>query len=616
MSDVKILVSCHKEVDLPESDIIQPIQVGAGIASTRFEGMLYDDVGNNITEKNSMYCELTAQYWAWKNLDVDYYGFFHYRRYMNFSKKSFREDAYGNIIDDYIDNEAVKKYSFNDKSIREQIDGYDIIITPRKDLRKMPGHFSSVRLQYENAKWLFEDDLQCVLNIIDEKYPEYSKYAKRYIEGHVTSFCNMYILRKEIFNAYCQWLFDILFEFERRTDMSKYSVESLRTPGHLSERLFGIFYLHLIDNNKNIKVKELQSVLFEYPERQNMLQPAFANKSIPIALAANDNFVPVLAVCLTSIIENSSIENNYDLVILESDIQSANKTILKSMIEGGNNFSLRFLNAKGLLSGYRLKANAHITVETFFRFLIQEILPGYDKVLYIDCDLVAETDVAELFATNLDGYYIGASLDPDFIGQINGANLQTKKYCTDVLKLNNPYAYFQAGVLLMNVREMRKAYSLDEWLTFASKDYKYSDQDVLNIYCQHKVKFIDMSWNMLFDCDHYRINYVIQYAPAYIHKMYLQARKNPKIIHFAGFLKPWHRPDQDFAERFWFYARKTPYYEQLIFKMNESLTWNVANGIFRSTNAKELLRNMADKFFPKGTERRDWLKRVVPLCWR
>lgn len=86
MSKLKIFIANHKENNyIPECDFIQPVQVGAAFSKKQFDGMDKDNTGINISEKNPMYCELTAQYWAWKNIDVEYYGFFHYRRYLSFN---------------------------------------------------------------------------------------------------------------------------------------------------------------------------------------------------------------------------------------------------------------------------------------------------------------------------------------------------------------------------------------------------------------------------------------------------------------------------------------------------------------------------------------------------
>jgi len=82
MPNINIFVACHHPIFVPNHPLLIPIQVGAALTSERFPGFLYDDTGDNISSKNRSYCELTAQYWAWKNINVDYYGFFHYRRYL------------------------------------------------------------------------------------------------------------------------------------------------------------------------------------------------------------------------------------------------------------------------------------------------------------------------------------------------------------------------------------------------------------------------------------------------------------------------------------------------------------------------------------------------------
>lgn len=624
MSNIKILIACHKAAEHPTSEILLPIQVGAGVAKTRFAGMLQDDAGENISAKNPMYCELTAQYWAWKNMDADYYGFCHYRRHFSFAEERFPEDEWGNIIVRSLDKNAVAKYALSDAAIARAVEGYDVITTTRKDLRRMGSPSRSVTAQYHKAARLHAKDLDCVRAIIDEKYPAMSGAAKRHCDGHITSFCNMYILKKQIFFDYCEWMFDVLAAFEKRTDMSFYSTEALRTPGHLSERLFGIYYLWLCERGDALKTKELQCVLFESTDPQETLAPAFGGSEIPIVFAANNRFAPMAATAIRSVAEHASSENRYDIVVLESNITLENKALMRGMLAGRENMSLRFFNAERLLGGYKLKAQEHISVETYFRFLIQDILPDCDKVLYLDGDLVVTTDVAALYEIQLGENLLAAARDPDFLGQINGANPLTMDYCRAVLQMKDPYSYFQAGVLLLNTKAMRAAYSLEEWLTFATKQYKYSDQDVLNIHCEGRVKYLDMSWNLLTDCAHGRIDQVITYAPNDVFAAYKAARLSPKIIHFAGYMKPWHHPDEDFAASFWKYARLTPFYEALLFHMDEGNAWHIADDIYKRRGIRGLLRGLfslprraVDAVFPKGSAGREALKKVyhifVPL---
>ena len=94
--DIKIYVVCHKPSYVPENPYLYPIQVGTALNGTKLPGMRHDDEGDNISQKNKTYCELTAQYWAWKNEDADYYGFFHYRRYLAFDPSLNKDDGWGN----------------------------------------------------------------------------------------------------------------------------------------------------------------------------------------------------------------------------------------------------------------------------------------------------------------------------------------------------------------------------------------------------------------------------------------------------------------------------------------------------------------------------------------
>lgn len=604
MKKIKILISCHKRAQVIHNAIMEPIQLGCSLNEKKFDNMLHDDDGDNISQLNPMYCELTAQYWAWKNLDLDYYGFCHYRRYFNFSKNHYKENAFGVVEENSINDYSIKKYGLDEITIRDVVENNDVIITEVKNLRKFGGGYRNVLSQYKDAYYLKDKDIYTIHDIIKDLYPEFEKYSLEYLNGHYTGFCNMYILKKDIFFHYCKWLFSILEEFCKRTDMSKYSSNTLRTPGHLSERLFGIFYLYLIDKYKNIKVKELQCVLFNCTEETDIAKPFFKEKNIPIVFAANNDFVPIFATCIQSILNYSNIKFNYDFILLHTNINDSNKNELLNMVKDYCNVSLRFINVTSIVSNYKLKANAHISVETYYRFLIQELLSNYKKILYLDCDIIVNCDISELYNINIDGYMLAAARDPDFLGQINGANYNTQKYCQEKFLMKDPYNYFQAGVLLLNNVEMKKAHSLHEWLTFASHKYLYNDQDVLNLYCEGRVKYIDMSWNLITDCYHTRIKDVISCAPANIQNEYFKARKNPKIIHYAGFMKPWHNPSEDFAHYFWYYSRKTPFYEELLYKMNKEL-------LNKHKDLKPILRNIIDLLLPKGTRWREIVKKLA-----
>lgn len=290
--------------------------------------------------------------------------------------------------------------------------------------------------------------------------------------------------------------------------------------------------------------------------------------TIPIAFAANHRFVPYFAACFQSLIDHCSNDYYYDVILLHTDVIQEDQVLLLNMAASRPNVSLRFCDVEPLIRSYKLRANGHISVETYFRFLIQEILPEYDKVLYLDCDLIINADVAELYYTDVEGYLLAAARDPEFLGHLNGADTKIQHYIVSELRMRKPENYFQAGVILFNEKEMRKEHTLEQWLTLASKPFLYNDQDVLNIYCEGRVRFLDMSWNLLTDCDHTRISHVISHAPEEIQKAYFAARNDPKIIHYAGYRKPWQKPTEDMADYFWSAMRCTPFYETALYNMS------------------------------------------------
>lgn len=156
--DIRIFVTTHKNVDLFDSAILQPVQVGP--KNERFSWTFHDDEGENISERNPRYCELTTQYWAWKNINADYYGFCHYRRYFDFSETTHEENPYGEIMDDYINPANAKKYGLNDANISKVVKQYDVITTPFGNLEEIIDKHGTPRALWEAAPLLHDDDLK------------------------------------------------------------------------------------------------------------------------------------------------------------------------------------------------------------------------------------------------------------------------------------------------------------------------------------------------------------------------------------------------------------------------------------------------------------------------
>lgn len=615
---IRIFITTHKEVDIPESKILQPVQVGS--KNQRFHWALQDDDGENIADKNPMYCELTTQYWAWKNVDAEYYGFCHYRRYFDFSETPHKENLYGEVMDDYIDSSAIKKYALDDESMTRVISNYDVITTKFGDLRKIIDKHGTPKAVWEAAPKLIDEDLHRMYDIVCELQPEYKQDAITFLNGHTSCFCNMFIMRKDIFNDYCEWLFPLLEEFERQTDMSRYSKEALRTPGHLGERLLNIYLIHQKRVHPEWKVKELQCVHFTSPEPQEKLEELTSvedpSSIIPVVFAADDNYVPQLATTLYSAMANADSSRFYDVVVLQRNITWDKQQRLKNFFtQKFDNMELRFINVDRLVSGVKLSTNnEHISVETYYRFLIQAVLPFYDKVLYLDSDIVINGDIAELFDTQIGNNLLAAVHDIDFLGNLNMKDGKRLKYNQEILGMKNPYEYFQAGVLVLNTKAMREQHTIAQWLDFASNpDYIYNDQDVLNVYCEGRVQFLDWNWNVMHDCAN-RVANVFSFAPNNAFDAYQKSRQNPLIIHYAGFEKPWKNPDCDFASYYWRYARQTPFYERLLKKIEHENFRRLNKRQTLHENAigeQNPLRKVIDPIAPLGSPQREAAKAIM-----
>ena len=253
--NINLLISCHKNFETVKNDYVLPIQVGAKLKDYRFNGMLYDDTLDNISDKNLRYCELTAQYWAWKNLDCMYVGFFHYRRYLNLSNKKFFVMPFSNAKLENLDENSESRLGLTEKEIDEFLKDKDLVL-PKRNLC-FHNHF-----QYKISKGHNIRDLDFCLEVIKKDYPEIYPYAKKYMRSPYAYLCNTFIMRKDVFNEYCEFLFDVLDKHEQKYDCKDYSPYAYRVSGFLAERLFGIYATYLIKKRK-IRYKRVNRVHVE-----------------------------------------------------------------------------------------------------------------------------------------------------------------------------------------------------------------------------------------------------------------------------------------------------------------------------------------------------------------
>lgn len=264
MADIKLFVCCHQPTEVPKHPLLVPIQVGAALTDHHFPGFLYDDTGDNISIKNRSYCELTALYWAWKNVDADYYGFFHYRRYLYpdiVAKRPYRIERKAEIS-------LLNRLGYD--SFGDVIQQYDLILPMGENM------YIPVREHYAKASFQYRKDLTLTEEIMEELSPEYKPAMEEYLSGTVCYFGNIFIMQRAVFREYCGWLFPVLKEFDKRTDTGGYTPQEMRVDGYLAERLLGVYYTR---HYSNLRVLKIPRVHF-YPSAE-YIQRKVLNALLP-----------------------------------------------------------------------------------------------------------------------------------------------------------------------------------------------------------------------------------------------------------------------------------------------------------------------------------------------
>lgn len=294
---IKIFVSYHKKSPIIKSDVFVPIEVGRALKNPENnlkDIMIGDNEGENISEKNPRYCELTAQYYVWKNYEKlgnpDYVGFCHYRRLFNFNSD---RRFYGPVLG----GDVFEQLMMSGENVEKAVEGCDILVPEQM---KLEGY--TILSHYGNSHHI--KDYQTALEILLNKYPEFKDSVKEYNGGHDAYFTNCYIMSRKEFFAYMEWLFSILFEADAKIPEYKNFYDN-RVVGFVAERLFGI-YITQLKKSKEHKIKELQQVLY-LPTKKAV---------IPVVFAANNYYSMPLYVAITSILKNANPNDFYAIYVL------------------------------------------------------------------------------------------------------------------------------------------------------------------------------------------------------------------------------------------------------------------------------------------------------------
>ncbi len=265
------------------------------------------------------------------------------------------------------------------------------------------------------------------------------------------------------------------------------------------------------------------------------------NKEVlPIFFAVDNGYIPFLAVSLQSLVDNSSKNHFYLIKILYTNISEENMEKIKKYERENVNIEFVDLNYYIEKIKDKLYTRDYYSKTTYFRLFIPNLYPQYNKALYLDSDIVLLKDVYELFSIDMEDNLVAGAPD-DVIQTIE----VFREYAEKVVGVADYRNYFNAGVLLMNLDELRK-FNFQEKFLYSLDKIKFSvaqDQDYLNRLCKGRVKIIDGNWNRM---------------PIANEK---SEDGNINLIHYNLAYKPWHFEDILYKDYFWNYAKKTEFFE-------------------------------------------------------
>ena len=288
-------------------------------------------------------------------------------------------------------------------------------------------------------------------------------------------------------------------------------------------------------------------------------------KEIPIIFSTDDNYIPYLDVAVASLISNASKKYNYRIIILNTGLNPEN--IAKVKANERDSFKIDFIDISNHLKNIKshFKDVYHFSIVTYYRLFIASLFPQYDKVIYLDCDLVVLGDISKLYYTPIGDNILGAAPE-----QFVQNTAEFRSYASIALGVN-PDDYVNAGVLLINLKEFRKN-NIEEKFTEMITKYNFDlldpDQAYLNYLCQDKIYMLPNGWNK--------------------EPMPLPCEGEKNIVHYALYKKPWQYDDVMYGEYFWHYAKNSPFYQQIL---NNKASFGIEETAKKEAAAKEILKH-------------------------
>ncbi len=305
------------------------------------------------------------------------------------------------------------------------------------------------------------------------------------------------------------------------------------------------------------------------------IQPIFPEKNV-IAFSCSAEYAPYCAPFLLSMKNNAQKGTKYDVVIFERGISAVHKDDLCKSLASPN-FSLRFLNPEPLIANEKFHiSHPQFSRECYYRILSPLYLKDYKRLVFMDMDLLVMDDLSPLFDFNMGNKTIAACTEiiwRELCEERRFVNKQEIfKYSKEVLRLSNPFEYFNTGVLIIDIKKYNQKDAFNKLLALLhQKKYIYQEQCAINDLFKGDIAQLPPEWN-------FELATAVCRQTRDYYAEYYKLSSHAKVLHFLGSQKPWNNPDVPMADTWWHYARETFFYEEILSRLiNYRVTHNKYN---------------------------------------
>ena len=610
---IEIYVACHKPSELPDNPLFVPIHVGSAIAQRTLPGLVRDDEGDNISAKNPHYCEMTAQYWAWKHSKADYIGLCHYRRYLSFSDRHFDNltgDRRGQVLAKALTPGTEAKYGLLDQeAVRSIVTSHDILVGEAQDLSKVYTPFGVQptvlkHWQAHDMALINVKDLEALFDIVQARYPEFYKDMREYLDGKYFYGFNTFVMRRDLYCELCEMEFAVLAELEQRVDLSHYNQQLSRIYGFMGEILFSSYIYHKKKRNPALRVGERQLLYFDQTDALPAFQPQSADSvKVVLDLGNEDGFLiyPVLA----GILAHLDPSRSYELLLLCEKMDPYYRKGLQTVVQAHENVRFDICNITSFYAGieelYQIKSHAS-------SLFLPWILPNCDRCVYLRWNTLVRSDIAALYDVEMQGRPVAAARNIFEIGRMNTYYKEERHYAEDVLGIRDIYDFVSDEAVVLDLAAMRKV-PLSE-LAHRCAELEHGTkrairpEEQFNVIWQGQMVLLPQRMNCLIS-NEWEQEFFTGEAPLALAKEWRAAAKDAVVVRYDAKDGPWHYVENPaFFQEYWDLAASSPF--RHIFQSRLTM-----QAVFGTSMRKKAWR-MVDRLLPKHTKRREFIKNLFP----